>query len=358
MKTRRYFLVAALTLLVQVGLVWGPLARVAAEQLPAQLSDEEFWKLSSESSEPDGTFRSDNLLSNESYFQFVIPKLNEVSAQGRVYMGVGPEQNFTYIAALKPKMAFIIDIRRGNLDLQLMYKAIFELSKDRAEFVSRLFSRKRPEGVGPQSTVREIFAALNKTPSTDDLFEENLTAIRDLLTKTYHFPVSDSDLEGIKYVFTNFHRFGPSINYGSSGSGFGGASYADLMTATDGQGVSRSYLANEENFAILKSLESKNLVVPVVGNFAGPKAIRAVGKYVKNNGGKISAFYLSNVEQFLQQDGIWDNFCRSVATLPLDESSTFIRSVRGGQYGFGSGLNSDLGSMAAEVSHCAPERPR
>lgn len=358
MKTRRYFLIATLTLMVNVGLLWGPLARVAAEQLPAQLTDEEFWKLSSESSESDGTFRSDNLLSNESYFQFVIPKLNEIATLGRVYMGVGPEQNFSYIASLKPKMAFIIDIRRGNLDLQLMYKALFELSKDRAEFVSRLFSRKRPEGLGPQSTVREIFTAVNKALVTDNLFEENLKTIEDHLTKTHRFPVSDQDLDGIKYVYANFHRFGPNINYGSSGSGFGGVSYADLMTATDGQGGSRSYLANEENFVFLKSLESKNLVVPVVGNFAGPKAIRAVGKYVKDNGGKISAFYLSNVEQFLQQDGIWDIFCRSVATLPLDESSTFIRSVRGGQYGFGSGLNSDLGSMASEVSHCAPERPR
>src|SRR5215831_7023609 len=174
MKKRRYLLIAVLTLLVHVGLVWGPLARVAAEQLPAQLSDEEFWKLSSESSELDGTFRSDNLLSNESYFQFVIPKLNEIATSGRVYMGVGPEQNFTYMAALKPKMAFIIDIRRGNLDLQLMYKALFELSKDRADFVSRLFSRSRPEGLGPQSTVREIFAAVNKMAVSDSVYEENL----------------------------------------------------------------------------------------------------------------------------------------------------------------------------------------
>ena len=113
------------------------------------MSDQEFWKLSSESSEPDGTFRSDNLLSNESYFQYVIPPLNGAAKQGRVYMGVGPEQNFTYIAALKPKMVFIVDIRRGNLDLQLMYKALFEMSKDRAEFVSRLVCE---EGAGRHRT--------------------------------------------------------------------------------------------------------------------------------------------------------------------------------------------------------------
>ena len=92
--------------------------------------------------------------------------------------------------------------------------------------------------------------------------------------------------------------------------------------------------------------------MPVVGNFAGPKAIRAVGEYLKSSGATVSAFYLSNVEQYLQQDGIWNNFCRNVATLPLDETSTFIRSVRGGGYGPGLGLNSELGSMQAEVKDC------
>src|SRR5436190_12077235 len=128
----------------------------AAASAPARLSDQEFWKLSTTMSEEDGSFRSDNLLSNELTFQYVIPELLEVSKQGRIYMGVGPEQNFTYIAALKPAMAIIVDIRHGNLDVQLMYKAIFEMSKDRAEFVSRLFSRKRPDGLGTQSTAREI----------------------------------------------------------------------------------------------------------------------------------------------------------------------------------------------------------
>ena len=334
-----------------------PFAR-AADTLPAQLSDQEFWQLSSESSEADGTFRSDNLLSNESYFQFVIPRLTETVKQGRVYMGVGPEQNFTYISALKPKMVFIVDIRRGNLDLQLMYKAIFELSRNRAEFVSRLFGRKLPEGIGANSTVEQIFSAVSSSPSTDEIYTENLAAIKDQLMKKHGFPLSDDDLMGLEWVYSNFNRFGPRINYGSSGrGGFGsGVTYADLMIATDADGVSRSYLANEENFNVLKTLETNNLIVPVVGNFAGPKAIRAVGRYVKDKEGVVSAFYLSNVEMYLEQDRIWDKFCRNVATLPLDNSSTFIRSVRGGAFGFGSGLNSDLGNMASEVKDCGPEK--
>lgn len=345
---RRFFVIACLFLAI------APLAR-AAETIPAQLSDQEFWKLSSESSEADGSFRSDNLLSNESYFQYVIPRLNQTAKSGRVYMGVGPEQNFTYIAALKPKMVFIVDIRRGNLDLQLMYKALFEMSANRAEFVSRLFARKKPENIGPTSTVEQIFDAVAAAPASDAIYNENLKAIDDHLTKKHGFPLLDDDLKGIEWVYSNFRRFGPFINYGSSGrGGFGnGVTYADLMVATDAEGVYRSYLANEENFNIMKALETKNLIVPVVGNFAGPKAIRAVGKYLKEKDGVVSAFYLSNVEMYLMQDGIWDNFCRNVATLPLDDSSTFIRSLRGGGFGGGGGLNSDLGSMATEVKGCA-----
>src|SRR5207302_8446143 len=116
--------------------VFGP--RVAADSLPAQLSDQDFWKLSSDFSEPDGFFRSDNLLSNEIWMQRVIPELLSNIKTPSVYLGVGPEQYFTYITTLKPKMVFIVDIRRGNLDLQLMYKAVFELSIDRAVFYGRL----------------------------------------------------------------------------------------------------------------------------------------------------------------------------------------------------------------------------
>ena len=130
----------------------GSLAQVPARQtqpdvtLPNRLSDQEFWRLSNDFSEPGGYFRSENLVSNEHTFQYVIPALKRRVRPGGVYLGVAPDQNFTYIVATAPRMAFIVDIRRGNLLQHLMYKAIFELSADRAEFVSRLFSKPRPAG--------------------------------------------------------------------------------------------------------------------------------------------------------------------------------------------------------------------
>jgi len=351
-----------------------PYGTAAEPAVPSQLTDQQFWNLSRDSSEADGVFRSDNLLSNETTFQFVIPDVLKAAKQGRVYMGVGPEQNFTYMAALKPSMAVIIDIRHGNLDVQLMYKALFELSKDRAEFVSRLFSRKRPAGLTAKSTVDEIFSAFLKADGSKDLYEENLKAVNDLLVKKHGFPLTDGDLEGIRWAMSNYYQFGPSISYNSSLSanvppsivgaiggnrgGNNGVTYASLMMSNDGNGESRSFLASEENFAFLKDLESRNMVVPVVGDFGGDKAIRAVGTYLKGAGAMVSAFYLSNVEQFLNQDGKWDKFCASVASLPIDETSMFIRSGGGrGGRGFGGGVqNSSSNNMMGDLAPCLGKR--
>src|SRR5688572_8123222 len=359
MAQYRSILIAFVALVLSFGaLSNAPGTRAAADTLPARLDDQEFWRLTEEFSEPGGSFRSDNLLSNEVGFQYVIPDLIQRARTGGVYLGVGPEQNFTYIAALKPKIVFITDIRRGNLHTQLMYKAIFELSVDRADFVSRLFSRKLPEAIGRTSTAEEIFKLyLDIERGSEDLYKENLKAIDDLLVKKHGFPLSSEDLAGIEHIYRIFYSFGPAISYSSSqySGGRGGyhVTYADLMMQTDEGGVSRSYLANEENFKVVKDLEEKNLIVPLVGNFAGPKAIRAVGKYLKEHNATVSAFYLSNVEQYL--GGIWNDFCANVASLPLDEGSTFIRSSRGGG-GRGGGLMSTLGAMQTETKGCGEPR--
>jgi hypothetical protein len=141
---------------------------LVAADLPARLTDQEFWKLVTDLSEPNGSFRSDNLLSNEVWFQRSLPQLARMTRPGGAYIGVGPEQNFTYVVALKPAIAFIVDVRRGNLDLQLMYKALFELSTDRADFVSRLFSRRRPATLTAASTPTQIFNAISAVSPTED----------------------------------------------------------------------------------------------------------------------------------------------------------------------------------------------
>lgn len=333
--------------------------------LPASLSDQEFWRLSQDFSEPGGTFHSDNFVSNEGEFQVVIPELiRRVPADG-FYVGVGPEQNFTYMAAVRPRMAFIVDIRRGNLHEHLLYKALFELSADRAEFVARLFSRPRPAGLGASSRVEAIFAAVERAAPSEALYRQNLKAVTDRLTKGHGLPLTSDDLAGIDYVYrTGFFTNGPGLAYQLSGTfrgggrGIGTPSYAQLMAMDDGAGRQRGYLASEESFTYLKALESANLVVPVVGDFGGARALRAVGRYAREHGAVVAAFYVSNVEQYLEQDGKWQAFCGNVASMPIDRTSTFIRSVRGGGGGARTGgvfsmFRSSLASVGDDTRACA-----
>ena len=108
-------------------------------------------------------------------------------------------------------------------------------------------------------------------------------------------------------------------------------SFSELMIQTDREGLNRSYMSSEETFRTLQDMEKKNLVVPLVGDFAGPKALRAVGDYLREHDATVNVFYLSNVEQYLfQQDDDWSKFFANVGTLPLASNSTFIRSIFNG----------------------------
>jgi hypothetical protein len=305
----------------------------AAQAIPTKLSDSAFWKLVSDFSEANGFFRSDNFVSNESSYQWVIPDLLRTTKPSGVYLGVGPDQNFTYLVALKPKMAFIFDIRRQNMLTQLMYKALIEQSADRADFVSRLFARARPAKLDSASSPDSLFIRFQAVAPDSVVAKRNFAAIIERLSKQHGFKLSDEDTATIGYVYRSFVAAGPDITYNFNQGRPAYArgrmpSFAELQIETDSAGVKRGYMATEANFRALRALEMNNLVVPLVGDFAGSKAIHAVADYLKERNATVTAFYLSNVEQYLfQSEDEWRRFYSNVGSLPLDSSSTFIRSV-------------------------------
>jgi hypothetical protein len=301
---------------------------LVAQDLPQQISDQAFWQMISEFSEPGGYFRSDNFISNETAFQYVIPALQQKIKPGGAYLGVGPDQNFTYIVALQPKIAFIVDIRRQNMLQHLLYKAIIELSRDRADFLALLFSRTRPNNLTAESSANDLLTAYAKAPGNRILLAENIAAIKDQLMERHGFTLDNDDQQGILYIYEAFFRAGPDITYSFPSTGVGGRlmpTYSELMLQTDGE-RNRSYIASEENFQFLKQLEARNLIVPLVGDFGGAKALRAVGQYLKDHDATLSAMYTSNVEQYLFDSDAWLRFYPNVETFPLDSTSTFIRS--------------------------------
>jgi len=331
--TRRSVLKTALLLAVVVTPTLTCFAQRTASALPSEISDKDFWRMIVDLSEPGGTYPYENFVSNELEYQDVVPALKATTKPGGVYIGVGPEQNFTYAAVLQSKLAFVIDIRRQNMVEMLLYKALFDMSPSRADFVSNLFSRVRPAGLDTKTTAAALFAAYENARVDPALSAKNLAAIKAYMTK-HGYELTSEDLSNIEKVHDVFSRGGPSINYyfaSAAPAGLGpsrGGTYTRLMNTTDATGRNSSFLATEESYLYVREMQQKNLIVPLVGDFAGPAVIRNIGRYLTEHKATVGAFYISNVETYLS-DPQKQTFYENVTALPVDSSSMFIRHILG-----------------------------
>jgi hypothetical protein len=294
-------------------------------QLPGSLDDDTFRDLVRTLSEPEGRFPP-QYMSNEDSLQFVMPDLVERAGTGGVYIGVGSEQNFTYMAALHPALAFIVDIRRDNLRQVLLYKALFEASPDRAAFVSKLFSRPLAGHFDPIASVEALFETFADLPADSKIFESTRKAVLENLIDSHGFALDPEDSAGIVRILEVFRDAGPD-----GLKGFGdptNPTFAELMAATDLEGRAWGFLASDTNYDAIRDLHSKNLIVPVVGDFAGDTALSGIASFLKARNAVVHVFYVSNVERYLWEQGEHGrNFYSNLALLPRDESSLFVRSV-------------------------------
>jgi len=293
--------------------------------LPGQYTDVEFWRMVTDFSEAGGDYQFENFVSNEISYQEVLPELSRLVKPGGVYLGVASEQNFTYIDVVRPKVAFIFDVRRQNTLQLLMYKALFEIADNRADFVSLLFSRKRPAGLDANSSVDALFQAFAEAKPDPQLYAATLKDIKDRLIRQHRFALSADDERKIEYIFNVFFRGGPRMDYGFASTAPNPyvPSYHALAVANDGRGKNWVYLNREESYKVIRAMQQKNLIVPLVGDFTGGKAIKAVSQYVKDHGSTISVFYISNVEDYIQAK--WSAYLSNLAALPADNSTLLIR---------------------------------
>jgi hypothetical protein len=303
------------------------------------LKNSEFSRIVQEFSEPGGYFRSDNFTSNETSYLHIVDALRELNSSGGAYVGVGPEQNFTYIAKIRPQIAFIVDIRRQAIIQHLMYKAIFHRSETRAQFLSYLFSRPLSGDKAPGSgaPAKDLVDYFQQAPASKAFYAQNLTRVQEMIQNEFRIPLSESDTRSLDYVYGMFRDFGLDISYnwpysvrspgGMSGYGIRFPTYADLILQADQKGQLGNFLATEEDYRFVRRLHQQNRIIPVNGDFAGSKALASIGAYLTENKYTLRAFYTSNVEQFLFQNEVYGKFLANVRKMPVDGRSVFIRAV-------------------------------
>jgi hypothetical protein len=284
-------------------------------------------------SEEPGYFDTDNLVSNERSYLHVVPELRALAGrqQGGVYLGVGPGQNFSYIAHLRPSLAIVIDIRRENLLLHLLFKALFAEARTRVDYLALLTGRPTPPSVDDwqKRSIEEIVAYIDRaTPLRD----ADLRAMRTRLTRvidSFGVPLTNSDRAAIERFHRRFIAEGLSLQFNTTGRPpqYDYPDLRALLLEVDRQGTRRSYLASEDSFQFVKRLQHDDRVVPVVGDLSGKTALRAVGKYLKQSNLQVAAFYTSNVEFYLFNNGRFADFIDNLRDLPRTSDSLIVRSV-------------------------------
>ena len=203
---------------------------------------------------------------------------------GGAYLGVGPEQNFTYIAKIRPRIAFIIDIRRQAIIQHLMYKAVFHLSSNRLQFLSRLLSKPLPKEKvpSPDAPINDLLSFFAQTPADDKTYEANLAAIRKVIQEEFQFPLSADDQKSLEYVYKSFRSDGLDISYRMDGvwaRSF--PTFKEIIEGTDQNGKQGNFLASVDDYDFVRGLHQQKFNHPCGWRFRRQKSHPGGGRVLK-----------------------------------------------------------------------------
>jgi hypothetical protein len=319
--------VMTLAFILVVASAWRPAPPATAADV--YISNEQFSRYVETWSEPEGYFDTDNFISNETSYLHVIGDLKGRVQPGGVYIGVGPDQNFSYIAHTRPAMAVIVDIRRQNMLEHLVYKALFEMGQTRAEFVALLVGRKTP-AVARNAPLPDILRAVRAAEAVPDMPAKLAEVLRSHF-RDYGMKLSAEDLSRMRHVLDAFAQDGLDLRFSSfnRASSVSYPTFQSLLLETDRGGQLSGYLATDESFQWMRHFQMENRLVPIVGDFAGPKAFKNVASFLKANGLAVSVFYTSNVEFYIFGGDPWQKYLGNVRALPLNSDAVFIRAYFG-----------------------------
>ena len=284
-------------------------------------------------SEEPGYFDTDNLVSNERSYLHVVPELRALAGrQPRgVYLGVGPDQNFSYIAHLRPSLAIVIDIRRENLLLHLLFKALFAEARTRVEYLAMLTGRAPPPGLDGWKA-RSIDDIVDYIDRTRPLADADRRAVETRLRRvidSFGIPLTDRDRTTIDRFHRRFIAEGLSLQFNTAGRPpqYDYPDWRTLLLEVDRSGTRRSFLASEDDFQFVKRMQKEDRIVPVVGDLSGETALTAIARFLAQSDLQVAAFYTSNVEFYLFRDGRFADFIDNLRRLPRLPGSLIVRSV-------------------------------
>lgn len=320
MRRRGAWLVVGVLLLLAVG--WNARPRSQA------LDDDEFSAWVEQCSEAPREFISDNWVSNETDYAEVVRQLTPRLRPGQVYIGVGPEQNFSYIAAMDPAYAFIVDVRRGNLLQHLFYKVLFETSDRPQQWLARLLGRSTPRSDDYATWLREL-EALDPDPRVQAEVRQLLRA----RLQQWGLDLRRGDGVFLLRMQSVFAQAGLGLRFSyrqSQPEEPQFPTFGEVLRATDSTGQWGCFLAHPEAYQRLCRMQRENRIVPLVGDFASWRAFSKLSRLLHRRRLNVGLFYASNVEFYLMPRGVpgsgQEAFVFNLEALPTSAQSLLLRT--------------------------------
>lgn len=217
--------------------------------------------------------------SNERRIDFFIKPIENL---GGCYIGVGTDQNFSFIAKAKSDYAWLMDFDPVIVKVNLIHLYLLNISKDYEEF-------------------KNFWARKNEKKSFE-LVKQKFSSDKDWKMIEKAWEVSHRNFSGVEDRLNE-------LNFMSRKFG--------LVTFSN----------NTDEFLFLKKKVSENKIVAVNGDLTGSKSMRNISKLANSLGCKIRILYLSNAEEYFRYpEDMRENFI----SLPTDEKGIVIRTMTSG----------------------------
>jgi hypothetical protein len=271
-------------------------------------------------SEPESGRPADNLVTNEDSFARVAGDLGRLAPRGSIYLGVGPDQNLTYMAHARPRLAFVLDFRRRNALLHLAHKALLALAPDRASYLTRLTAR-RPARLPDDPSANDLVAAFSRGEMDRIRLDSTIAEVAEYLRPLGVVAATEwTELATIQAKLA-----GPGLDARFLALPMY-PTFARLIRSRDRLGHPAHFLAREEWYRAVRDAQLGDRILPLVGDFAGPRALPAFGTWLRRRGFAVGVFYASDVEFFLLRSGRFSDYVGHLSTLPWAEEAVLIRT--------------------------------
>ncbi len=270
---------------------------------------------------PTGPSSADNLMTNEDSIASIVDQISKEVPKGQVYLGVGPDQNYSLMAQVEPSYGFILDYRKKNQLLHLFQKALVEISADQQTYLENFWGRNFPELPLGLNDLENRLKTIAHQPVNESLLQSTKEKVRKTISKWNL--LNEQEFQEIATIQSRLAGPGPDARflalkmYPTLGS---------LITMPSRSGQPSHWLGSEPSYACIRRLHVSSRILPIVGDWAATGSIRRLSGYLKSNQLQVGCIYMSDVEFFLLRGGLFQKYIEKLAELPLHPDSRIIRT--------------------------------